>query len=131
MPTMKDVAKHAGVSIATVSKYINGGNVLDENEVQIEAAIEKLDYKRNEIARGLKINKSMTVGVLIPSLKEIFFTSIISYIEDILEKKGYSTIVCDYKEDLDLEKNKLDFKWRWVPIITLSSTDRFSNNLIF
>ena len=109
MSTMKDVAKYAEVSIATVSKYLNGGNVLDKNEEKIKEAIQVLDYRVNEIARGLKTNQSMTVGVLIPSLKEIFFTSIISYIEDILEKKGYSTIVCDYKEDPELEKEKLDF----------------------
>ena len=106
---MKDVAKYAGVSIATVSKYINGGNVLDENEAQIEEAIESLNYKRNEIARGLKTNQTMTVGVLIPSLKEIFFTSIVSHIEDILQDKGYSMIVCDYREDKELQKSKVEF----------------------
>lgn len=107
--TIKDVAKHAGLSIATISKYINGGNVLDGNKVLIESAIKELDFKVNEIARGLKTNKTMTIGVLIPDLKNIFFTTIVSKIEDILQQSGYSTIICDYKQNVDLEKERLDF----------------------
>ncbi|RCX14825.1 LacI family transcriptional regulator [Anaerobacterium chartisolvens] len=107
--TMKDVARKAGLSIATISKYINGGNVLKENRVIIDKAIKELGFEVNEIARGLKTNKTMTVGLLIPSLENIFFTSILSNIESILIDKGYSTIICDYKEDKSLEKQKLDF----------------------
>ena len=98
--TIKDVAKYAGLSIATVSKYINGGNVLEENRKKIEEAIRVLDFRVNELARGLKTNRTMTVGVLIPSLESIFFTSIISKIENILLQHGYSTIVCNYREKL-------------------------------
>lgn len=107
--TMNDVAKEAGVSVATVSKYINGGNVLKKNEKSIKKAIELLDYEINQIARGLKTNSTMTVGVLIPSFKNIFFTTIISDIEEKLRQKGYSIIVCDYRENNDLEKEKLKF----------------------
>lgn len=107
--TMKDVARKSGLSIATISKYINGGNVLEENRVVIDKAIKELGFEVNEIARGLKTNKTMTIGLLIPSLENIFFTSIVSNIESILIKNGYSTIICDYKEDKSLEKQKLDF----------------------
>lgn len=106
---MKDVAKKSGLSIATISKYINGGNVLEENRDIIDKAIKELGFEVNEIARGLKTNKTMTIGLLIPSLENIFFTSIVSHIENILIKNGYSTIICDYKEDKNLEKQKLDF----------------------
>ncbi|MDA3847697.1 MAG: LacI family DNA-binding transcriptional regulator [Vallitaleaceae bacterium] len=109
MSTIKDVAKYTGLSIATISKYINGGNVLEENRVIIKEAIEKLDYRRNEMARGLKTNKTMTIGILIPSLENIFFTSIVSIIEDHLSKEGYGTIICDFREDADLEQVKLEF----------------------
>lgn len=109
MATIKDVAKHTGLSIATISKYINGGNVLEENRVLIKDAIETLGYKRNEMARGLKTNKTMTIGILIPSLENIFFTSIVSIIEGELLEKGYGTIICDFKEQPDLEKKKLEF----------------------
>jgi len=109
MSTIKDVAKHSGLSIATISKYMNGGNVLEENRLKIQEAIIKLDYKRNEMARGLKTNKTMTVGILIPSLENIFFTTIVSMIEDELIKEGYGTIICDFKEDKELERVKLEF----------------------
>lgn len=109
MSTIKDVAKYTGLSIATISKYINGGNVLVENRTIIQEAIEKLNYTRNEMARGLKTNKTMTIGILIPSLENIFFTTIVSMIEDQLLEEGYSTIICDFREDVDLEKKKLEF----------------------
>ena len=74
--TIKDVAKKAGVSIATVSKFINGGNVLEENRVAIEEAVRDLNYQVNTVARGMKTRRSMTVGVLIPSLADYFGVSI-------------------------------------------------------
>lgn len=108
-PTIKDVARESGLSIATVSKYLNGGNVLEQNKTAIETAIDKLDFKVNELARGLKTNRTMTVGVLIPSFENIFFTSIVSTIENELLQEGYSTIVCDYQENPHLEREKLEF----------------------
>ena len=109
MSTIKDVARVTGLSIATISKYINGGNVLAENRILIQGAIDKLDYKRNEMASGLKTNKTMTIGILIPSLENIFFTTIVSIIEDQLLEEGYGTIICDFREDEDLEQKKLEF----------------------
>jgi LacI family transcriptional regulator len=107
--TIKDVAKYTGLSIATISKYINGGNVLDKNKQIIDEAIKALDFKVNEIARGLKTNKTMTIGVLIPDFKNIFFTTVVSNIENVLIQNGYSTIICDYKNDNVLEKEKFNF----------------------
>ncbi|WP_205739306.1 LacI family DNA-binding transcriptional regulator [Halocella sp. SP3-1] len=109
MATIKDVAKYAGVSIATVSKYLNGGNVLDKNKELIDEAVVKLDYQVNVMARGLKTNETMTVGIIIPSLTNLFFTTIVSKVENLLLQKGYSTIICDYREDEKLEKEKLNF----------------------
>ncbi len=107
--TIKDVAKHTGLSIATISKYINGGNVLDNNKILIDQAIKELGFKVNEIARGLKTNRTMTIGVLIPDLRNIFCTTIVSNIENILIQNGYSTIICDCKQSPALEKEKLEF----------------------
>jgi LacI family transcriptional regulator len=103
------VAKYTGLSTATISKYINGGNVLEENKVRIQETIEQLGFKVNELARGLKINKTRTIGVLIPTLENIFSTTIISNVENVLLQNGYSTIICDYKENDKLEIEKLEF----------------------
>ena len=96
--TIKDVAKMAGVSISTVSKFINGGNVLEENRQQIENAIATLNYQVNTVARGMKTRKTMSVGVLIPSLADYYGVSILSYIDQELYAAGYSTIICDYSQ---------------------------------
>lgn len=107
--TIKDVAKYTGLSIATISKFINGGNVREENKKRIEEAIKALDFKVNEMARGLKTNKTATIGILIPSLENIFITSIVSRVESILLEYGYSTIICDYRTNRELENQKFDF----------------------
>ena len=96
--TIKDVAKMAGVSISTVSKFINGGNVLEENRQQIENAIATLNYQVNTVARGMKTRKTMSVGVLIPSLADYYGVSILSCIDQELYASGYSTIICDYSQ---------------------------------
>ena len=61
------------------------------------------------MARGLKTNKSKTIGILIPNLEQPFCTSIVANIENILINYGYSTILCDYKESMALQKKKLKF----------------------
>lgn len=107
--TIKDVAKATRLSIATISKFINGGNVLEGNKLLIENAIKELDFKVNSIARGLKTSKTMTIGVLIPDLKNIFCTTIVSNIENTLSRSGYSTMICDYNHSPVQEKEKLRF----------------------
>jgi LacI family transcriptional regulator len=108
--TIKDVAKKAGVSIATVSKFLNGGNVLAKNRATIEEAIQTLHYRVNAVARGMKTRRSMTVGVLIPSLADYFGVSILSTIDQDLFQYGYSTIICDYcGNDANSAKVKLEF----------------------
>jgi LacI family transcriptional regulator len=105
--TIKDVAKHSGLSITTVSKFINGGNVLDENRAVLEKAIKKLGFEVNQVARGLKKNRTMMVGVIAPTFEGQFFMRMISHIENSLMRYGYSTIVCDYRRDLAMEKEKI------------------------
>ncbi len=107
--TLKDVASKTGLSIATISKYVNGQTIKQENKEKIDAAIKELNFKINYIAKGLKSNKSMTIGVLIPELENVFATHIMSRVEDTLMNSGYSTIICDYKNDTDLERQKLSF----------------------
>ena len=107
--TIKDIAKITGLGLATISKYINGGKVLEKNKMAIESAIEELDYTVNEFARSLKTSKSKTVGVIIPELSNIFVTSIITVIEDILRNNGYSVIVTDCRTDEDLEYDVVSF----------------------
>lgn len=107
--TIKDLAKETGLGSATISAYLNGVPVRSYNKEKIEQAIKKLGYIRNEYARGLKTHESRTIGVLIPELSNIFATSIISEMEEILREKGYGIIVCDCRTDLNLEQKSLRF----------------------
>lgn len=107
--TIKDIAKMTGLGLATISKYLNGGNVRAENKILIDNAIKELDYTVNHFARSLKSKKSMTIGVVIPELSNIFITTIITVIEDALRNKGYSVIICDCHSNEELEKEAVKF----------------------
>ena len=110
--TIKDIANHTGLGLATISAYLNSGNVREKNRAKIELAIKELNFEVNEVARGLKTNRTHTIGVVIPELNNIFCTEIITGMEDILRKKGYATIVCDCRTDKKLEREAVDFLYR-------------------
>lgn len=128
--TIKDLARETGLGLATISSYLNGGNVRESNRIKIEAAIEKQGYVINEMARGLKTNKSMTVGIVVPELKSNFFAKIISEAEDILRHHGYSVIVTDCRTDPVREQEAIDFLIRKrVDGIILAPVSSTSTNL--
>ena len=107
MSTIKDVAKYTGLSLATISKYLNGGNVLAANQGKIEEAIERLGYRVNRNARSLKTNRTMTVGVVMPTMSVPFFGSVLSSLDECLREAGYTSFVCSYDFDRELELEKL------------------------
>lgn len=107
--TMKDIAKRTGLGLATISSYLNGGNVREKNRIKIEKAIEELHFEVNEVARGLKTNRTKTVGIVIPELNNVFFAEIITGVEDILRAHGYATMICDCRSDAEREKEAIDF----------------------
>ena len=107
--TMKDIAKRTGLGLATISSYLNGGNVREKNRIKIEEAIEELHFEVNEVARGLKTNRTKTIGIVIPELNNIFFAEIITEAEDILRSHGYATMICDCRSDTDREKEAVEF----------------------
>lgn len=107
--TIRDITRMTGLSLATVSKYLNGGNVLPKNRELIEDAIRELHYEVNEVARGLATNRTRTVGILTHRLDNMFASTIITEIEDILRRNDYGTIVCGCRGDEALEKESLRF----------------------
>lgn len=107
--TMKDIARQTGLGLATISRYLNGGKVKEQNRKAIETAISELDFTVNEFARSLKTSKSKTIGVIIPELNSTFVATIITIIEDILRKSGYGVIICDCNTNEELEKEAVHF----------------------
>ena len=107
-PTMKDVAREAGVALGTVSKVINGIPVGEEYRQKVEAAAKKLGYRVNNYARGLKTNKTNVIAVILPSLIHPFFASIAEFCGRFLKERGYSMIVATTDFDPEAEKKCLD-----------------------
>ena len=103
---MGRIAARSGVSIATVSKHINGIPVKEENRLRINEAIAALGYRVNSAARTLKTRRSMTVGVLLDSLSNLFYTSVISEAEELLQAQGYTSILFETQDSLDLFSSK-------------------------
>ena len=107
--TIRDIKDKTGLSLATISKYLNGGNVLPENRVKIEAAIKSLHYEVNEIARSMITNKTRTVGVLMHNVESPFSGQIMHYISMKLRENGYGMLICDSCNDTELEEKNLRY----------------------
>lgn len=88
-PTIQDVAKHASVSIATVSRVINNqGGVRAETEKRIVHAIKELGYVRNAVARSMKKKETKMIGIIIPDINNPLFPLVVSGIEQQARKKA-------------------------------------------
>ncbi|MEK8126593.1 LacI family DNA-binding transcriptional regulator [Paenibacillus filicis] len=104
--TIYDVAKEAGVSIATVSKVLNGkGKISTETREAIFAIMERLDYQPSLIATALTGKRTFTLGLLVPDISNPFFSEIARAIEDQSEQLGYSVMICSTdNKDAKVEK---------------------------
>lgn len=126
--TIRDVANRTGLSLGTVSKYINGTPVKEANRIKIENAIQELNFRPNNIAKGLRNAQTFSVAVLIPMLTSNFCTSMISSIETYLLSKGYSVIVCEChnNEKMELQKTRflLDRMVDGIILIPFSSSGK-------
>lgn len=102
--TIKDVARHAEVSIATVSRVINKNYyVSPETSEKVLQAINKLNYYPNSVARSLKNNSTLTIGFLVSDISNGYFISVIRAVEDIINKENYNIIVCSTSDKKDEE----------------------------
>lgn len=134
MATIKDVANLAGVSVGTVSKVINNIQVKSKTKIAVDDAIKKLNYEPNMYARGLKINKTNTVALIIPTVWHPFFSELAYNIEKNLKKHNLKMILCnsedDYRNELQYitmaKQNKVD----GIIALTYSDVDKYiSSNL--
>ncbi|MDO5539230.1 MAG: LacI family DNA-binding transcriptional regulator [Eubacteriales bacterium] len=94
--TIKDVAKEAGVGVGTVSRVLNNdSHVSPKTREIVEQAMERLDYKPNLFARGLKSNNSRSIGVIVADITNPVFSKVIRGIEENLHKKGFGMFLFD------------------------------------
>src|SRR6056297_3406123 len=96
MTTIKDVAKKAEVSIATVSHVINNTRyVSPELTIKVKKAMEELRYQPNAVARSLKTEKTQTIGLIVSDISNPFFSTLVRGVEDTAMKNKHSVIVCN------------------------------------
>jgi len=106
--TIKDVAKKAGVSIASVSRVINDSKpVAPETKEKILKVIEETGYKPNAMARGLKKNESGLIGLITPDMENGTFAELVKGIESIIEKNSMNLIVSNSKGEIERELKEL------------------------
>ncbi|KKE77671.1 catabolite control protein A [Oceanobacillus caeni] len=102
--TIYDVAREANVSMATVSRVVNGNpNVKPTTRKKVLATIERLGYRPNAVARGLASKKTTTVGAIIPDISSIFFSELARGIEDIATMYKYNVILSNSDQNKDKE----------------------------
>ncbi|CAM3557988.1 catabolite control protein A [Hydrogenibacillus schlegelii] len=102
--TIYDVAREAGVSMATVSRVINGSaNVKPSTRKKVLRVIEELGYRPNAVARGLASKKTTTIGVILPDISSVFFAELARGIEDIATMYHYNIILTNSDQNIDKE----------------------------
>lgn len=107
--TIYDVAREANVSMATVSRVVNGNpNVKPATRKKVLEVIDRLDYRPNAVARGLASKKTTTVGVIIPDVSNMFFASLARGIDDVATMYKYNIILANSDGDSVKEVNVLN-----------------------
>ncbi len=108
--TVKAVAKDAGVSVATVSRVINNiSNVSPELVLAVNKSIQKLNYYPNSVARSLKFDSTLSIGLIISDISNSFFCFLARTVEDAIHSENYNMIVCstDNRQDKELSYLRL------------------------
>lgn len=103
--SIKDIAKLSGVSVATVSRVINNnGRFSEETRQKVLAVIEETGYQMNFSAKSLRMNKSFSIGILVPDISNYFFSDVVQKIEEQFFELGYSTIICNTGRNVEKEE---------------------------
>lgn len=109
MPTIKDVAKIAEVSVTTVSRVLNNrGYISDYTRQKVYDAMKQLNYQPNEIARSLYRRKSNIIGIIVPSVSHPFFAELTNYVESYAYSLGYKVLICNSYSDGAKEQDYID-----------------------
>ncbi len=108
-PNIYDVARHARVSVFTVSVVVNkNGNVSPTLRRRVEAAVQKLNYRPNLLARGLVKHETHTIGIVVRDIVNPFFPLLVRGVEDAAQKAGYSVLLCNSDDQREKEEQYLE-----------------------
>jgi LacI family transcriptional regulator len=107
--TISDVARHAGVSPATVSRVLNGVSTVDvELAERVQTSMRELGYEPNRAARALRSQRARVWGVIISDIENPFFTGMVRGIEDVASAAGYSIVLCNADGDVVKERQYIN-----------------------
>ncbi|MCK7611771.1 LacI family DNA-binding transcriptional regulator [Roseibium sediminicola] len=108
MPTIKDVARKAGVSVGTVSRVLSKNETVKEPlKKRVLAAMQELDYKPNLAARALRTNSIEVIGLVVPDITNPFFSQLAKNIEMEAAKRGHSVMLANSHDDPQAEKTQI------------------------
>ncbi|WP_059104372.1 LacI family DNA-binding transcriptional regulator [Shouchella shacheensis] len=150
--SIKEIAKLCDVSVATVSRVINNnGRFSEKTRKKVLDVIEKHQYNTNTVAKTLRIQKSKTIGIIVPDIGNDFFSTIVHKIESYFFERGYSTFICNTDRSIEKERayiRSLDSKMvdgllcisgqeeieasllsRDIPIVTIDRRPKITNKL--
>ncbi len=109
MPTVKDVAQRAGVSVATVSRCLSGSSpVKAQTKERVLQAVRELDYRPDQVARSLRRRRTTVIALIISTIENVFFTEVAHAAEIAARDRGYNLIVCNTDENPTLEATYLN-----------------------
>ncbi len=110
--TLNDIAEKAGVSVSTVSRVLNSKSrsfrISPKTEQLVMDAAKELNYVPNQLARGLRLKKTLTIGLVVPDISNPFFAHVTRVIQKYAYESGYSLIVCNTDENLETEIEQIN-----------------------
>jgi LacI family transcriptional regulator len=107
-PTLVDVARDAGVSLKTASRVLNNSkNVSEDKVTRVRAVMERLGYRPNELARGLKAQRSAAIGMIVPNLSDPFTANAVHGLQEVARANGYVVILASSGGDVDVERSEI------------------------
>jgi len=115
--TLKAIAQQLGVSATTVSRSLSGQarhyRIGKEMEAKVRSLAERMGFAPNHFARGLRLRKTSTIGLIVPDISNPFFGATARQIAVGVRRQGYSILLCDSQEDVGLEQQALELLQNW------------------
>jgi LacI family transcriptional regulator len=134
MTTIKDISRLANVSIAAVSKVVNGdySSVSETTKERILQIVKEMNYKPNRIARGLVTNKTNIIGLLVSDITNPFFATLAKGVEDRAGSYGYNVLLCNTDEKAEKESTYVDLllQYNAAGVIVTSSSNPENKHIL-
>jgi LacI family transcriptional regulator len=105
--TLLDVARLAEVSLKTASRVLNNASVNEDKVTRVRAAMKRLGYRPNELARGLKAQRSAAIGMIVPNLSDPFNANAVNAVQELARANGYVVILASSGGDVEVERSEI------------------------